>query len=305
MLPDIPVPAEVLSLYDELCELAHRKRERPRPFAAPHSVDVSVLAVVRSESDIPSISDLRTRLADQRSARGELVVVDASEDGLLADTIDGAISFPTWSHPDALLHALKHANGRYVALAVPGMLPLPSWLAHATTTLDQQPDANIFLPQWWISEPPERFVRRLEPREGHDPPAGWEGAAVWRKEALASLPRTAFHPVLLERYREYERSGKVARSPEPLAHLNHREHQALEKRLIRESAVLSTRVQPWSGAPAISVIICSFNRHSVLRDCLEAFCAQELPRAAFELVVVDDGSIDRTPGYLNDLQLVV
>ena len=44
------------------------------------------------------------------------------------------------------------------------------------------------------------------------------------------------------------------------------------------------------SAPAISVVIPSWNRHEQLLDCLRALDRQTLPGDAFEVIVVDDGS---------------
>jgi GT2 family glycosyltransferase len=44
----------------------------------------------------------------------------------------------------------------------------------------------------------------------------------------------------------------------------------------------------------ISVIVPAFNAAEVLGSCLEALARQTLPRTAYEIIVVDDGSTDRT-----------
>ncbi len=44
----------------------------------------------------------------------------------------------------------------------------------------------------------------------------------------------------------------------------------------------------------LSVVVPTYNRSHVLRVCLEALAAQTLPPAAFEVLVVDDGSTDDT-----------
>src|SRR5437870_3155560 len=48
-----------------------------------------------------------------------------------------------------------------------------------------------------------------------------------------------------------------------------------------------------------SVLICTYNRAELLRLTLESLCAQSLPRDRFEVVVVDDGSTDLTPGIVD------
>ena len=44
----------------------------------------------------------------------------------------------------------------------------------------------------------------------------------------------------------------------------------------------------------LSVIIPTYNRSDVLKKCLKALNAQTLPKTAFEVIVIDDGSTDTT-----------
>ena len=46
--------------------------------------------------------------------------------------------------------------------------------------------------------------------------------------------------------------------------------------------------------PRCSVVIPTYNRAELLRRTLDSLCAQDLPTAAFEVLVVDDGSSDAT-----------
>ncbi len=46
--------------------------------------------------------------------------------------------------------------------------------------------------------------------------------------------------------------------------------------------------------PLVSVIVPAYNAQSSLAACLAGLAAQEYPRAAYEVIVVDDGSSDRT-----------
>ena len=48
----------------------------------------------------------------------------------------------------------------------------------------------------------------------------------------------------------------------------------------------------------LSVVIATFNRANDLRRCLDAIAAQTASSERFEVVVVDDGSIDGTPQML-------
>ncbi len=52
--------------------------------------------------------------------------------------------------------------------------------------------------------------------------------------------------------------------------------------------------RPISTRPALSAIICAYDRADLLNLTLESLCRQTLPRDQFEVVVVDDGSKDGT-----------
>ena len=49
-----------------------------------------------------------------------------------------------------------------------------------------------------------------------------------------------------------------------------------------------------TSKPKVSVIIPTYNRAEVLRECLAALALQDFPFGSFEIVVVDDGSSDNT-----------
>jgi glycosyltransferase involved in cell wall biosynthesis len=48
------------------------------------------------------------------------------------------------------------------------------------------------------------------------------------------------------------------------------------------------------GAPRISLIVCTYNRADILPRCLQAAKAQTLPTAEYEIIVVDNASVDNT-----------
>lgn len=48
-------------------------------------------------------------------------------------------------------------------------------------------------------------------------------------------------------------------------------------------------------APKISVIVPVFNHEKYIGRCIRSLMAQEYPREDFEIIVIDDGSCDRTP----------
>jgi len=64
---------------------------------------------------------------------------------------------------------------------------------------------------------------------------------------------------------------------------------------------------PVASVPSCSVVIPTYNRAGLLRRTLDSLSAQDLPRTAFEVLVVDDGSSDGTAevveGYHDRLEL--
>ena len=46
--------------------------------------------------------------------------------------------------------------------------------------------------------------------------------------------------------------------------------------------------------PKISVVLCTWNRASLLEKVLESLRCQTLPNSEFEVIIIDDGSTDRT-----------
>jgi glycosyltransferase involved in cell wall biosynthesis len=57
-------------------------------------------------------------------------------------------------------------------------------------------------------------------------------------------------------------------------------------------------MQQWTAPPEISVVIPVYNRIDTLPQTLTALERQDLPKEFFEVLVIDDGSSDATPGYL-------
>jgi glycosyltransferase involved in cell wall biosynthesis len=57
-------------------------------------------------------------------------------------------------------------------------------------------------------------------------------------------------------------------------------------------------------APTISVIIPTYNRKGLLKECLESLFDQTYPRENYEIIVVDDGSSDGTEDLLKEMGAV-
>ncbi len=46
--------------------------------------------------------------------------------------------------------------------------------------------------------------------------------------------------------------------------------------------------------PKLSIIIPAFNAETVIERCLHSITSQNYPREKYEIIVIDDGSTDRT-----------
>ncbi len=53
--------------------------------------------------------------------------------------------------------------------------------------------------------------------------------------------------------------------------------------------------------PVVSVVICTYNRRELLRECLVSLFDQTYPKDDYEIVVVDDGSTDGTDALLQEM----
>ncbi len=334
--PDGALPAEAAALYAELCDLAgHRvggnlagarppARAHPIDLALPLSdedtvdladdlsgdrpVDVSVVALV-GPADAAAVARLAAAVADQRQAHVELVAVDTSEGGGLVLPGATVVHAPGWSRAAAWKRGLTHARGRYVAGWEPGALPLPAAYAHAARALDADLDADVILAPFWRSRPPEDFVARVDVSFGDDgagdPPPGWRAVAVWRRAAAEALRDDVFYPAELAHLRTLRETRRVRFCDEPLYAIDERALRALDAAERRDRHVLAAQALPWSGPPAVSVVLCTFDRVAVLRESLEALCRQAMPLGSYELVVVDDGSTDGTSDVLAALTFPV
>jgi len=57
-----------------------------------------------------------------------------------------------------------------------------------------------------------------------------------------------------------------------------------------------------ASTPAISAILCTYNRADLLREALQSLCTQTLPADEFELIVIDDGSSDDTAKTVDEFR---
>jgi GT2 family glycosyltransferase len=292
--PEGPVPEEAAELYAELCELAgHTDPARVTTRARITAPDLSVVALA-TPADRAALTRLQAAVADQRHAHVELVVVDTSEAGALSGTPGvTVVHAPGWSRAAAWKQGVAAARGRHIAGWEPGAVPLPAAYAHAVRALDADLDADVILAPFWRARPPEDFVARVDPGEG-DPPPGWRAATVWRRTVLDTLCEDVAFPAELAHLRMLRTAGRVRVATQPLFAIDERTCTALEPGERRDRHVLDAQALPWAGPPAVSVILCTYDRVTILRECLGALCHQAMPLGSYEIVIVDDGSTDGT-----------
>jgi glycosyltransferase involved in cell wall biosynthesis len=68
---------------------------------------------------------------------------------------------------------------------------------------------------------------------------------------------------------------------------------------------MTERLSATGQSPEISAIICTYNRADLLTKALGAFCGQTLPAEIFEVIVIDDGSVDDTRRIVEYFQRIL
>lgn len=63
---------------------------------------------------------------------------------------------------------------------------------------------------------------------------------------------------------------------------------------------MQSRERDEGGTPRVSVVVPTYRRPELLSKCLESLRTQDVPDDTYEVVVVDDGSADRTEGVLDE-----
>ncbi len=53
------------------------------------------------------------------------------------------------------------------------------------------------------------------------------------------------------------------------------------------------------SAPKLSIIVCTYNRSALLNKCLQSLVGQSCPPTDYEIIVVDNGSVDNTADLVN------
>ena len=55
-----------------------------------------------------------------------------------------------------------------------------------------------------------------------------------------------------------------------------------------------------SNMPYVSIIVCAYNEEKFIESCIDSLINQDYPKSKYELIVVDDGSTDKTPDICGD-----
>ena len=57
---------------------------------------------------------------------------------------------------------------------------------------------------------------------------------------------------------------------------------------------MAARLNKNKRIPLVSVIVCTFNREDFLPGCLDSLASQDIEEDRYEVIVIDNGSSDRT-----------
>ncbi|TDJ69631.1 MAG: glycosyltransferase, partial [Planctomycetota bacterium] len=271
---------------------------------------VTVLALI-GPGEEASAPELVADVRSQSGVRAELVLVDRTEHGGLV--VEGArvVRCDSPSRGRAWRCGLEESHAEYVAWLRPGCRLLPAWLAHAVATLQAQDRPDIVTCDYFLSDDDGRFVGRSHPGGmGAVPGPYWESGVVMRREVLATIGATAFHPIELELWQRLHAAGRAAHVTEPGFSVLRGSYDSAWERSRHDGALLALAERPFAGErPELTVSICTSARDGVLKDglmeCLAAFARQLLPRGTFEIVLVIDGPREGTSEQLAGLEFPV
>ncbi|MEM7309787.1 MAG: glycosyltransferase [Planctomycetota bacterium] len=301
-VPDVEVPAEAQELYEKLCRRAGYAAREARPHdSAPR---VAVLAYLAPGDEV-HVDHLRADVAAQRGVEAELVLVDATEGAALPAGAGRVVPAASVSRGAALRAALAEIDAPFVALAQPGCRSLPARLAHAIHELERGHD--LVTCDYVLTDGGGSFVDRSSPAAMGDAPGPFFAAGVVaRRAALEALSPLAFYPVELDLVRRLHDAGRAGHVLEPGFTVERARYLAAWEDARHDAALVTWQDRPFAGErPELTVSLCSFNRRTVLRECLESLCRQQLAPGTFEVVLVDDGSSDGTAEMLADLDYPV
>ena len=267
---------------------------------------VSVLAII-GENDQEHIDQLLESLQTQQGVSTEILLVDQTQDRNL--TVRGVriVQCSSVSRAVQWHAALAESTGSLIAWIQPGCRPLANHLENAVKALNADAPLDLVTCDYYLHNAQGQFVQRIHPDQmGEVPGPFWESGVVMRREVLASMAKTAFHPVELELWQKHRANRLIGHVQEPGFSVDQESYETARTAATQDAALLALGQQPFVGMqPELTVSICSFNRRDVLVECLEAFSRQLLPKGTFEIVLVNDGSSDGTLEMLEDLELPV
>ena len=85
--------------------------------------------------------------------------------------------------------------------------------------------------------------------------------------------------------------------------LTTRQREPMLSLMAAQEAFEQTPFGPFDAWPRVSVVVCAYNAEDTIRDCCEGLAALDYPD--FEVIVVDDGSVDRSGAIASEYDVEV
>ncbi len=304
----LEAPPALRELHGQLCDLAeHRPAPSARTGNSASSATPRVSVAARvGDADRTRVPELLEDVRGQRGIEAELILVDVTAAGDLECADARIVRVPPECRGRGWQAAAELAQGEFLALAVPGCRWLPAHLARALDALEAAPQAELSVTDLYLVDEHGQFVGRSSPAAmGAAPGPFFEAGLVLRRTAAAKFDRRAFVPAERALHARLLEEGRVVSVIEPGLTVERARHDGAFERSREDAALVALQRRPAPERPELSVSICTFRRHAVLVECIEAFARQLVVPGTFELVVVDDGSDDGTAAWLDGLELAV
>lgn len=291
----------VEALYKELCQLAGYQPLPRTQEQGSSTPDISAIAIIEDGQE-SGIGRIQASLDSQRGVSCELVVVDNTTDGGVVAPGATVIRCESMSRGTCYLQALAVAKGRHIAWADTRCWRMPNQLARLAEILDGAPAVAMIASDYHVSTNGDSFAGVVDLKGTVDtPPPGWRSGILLRRAALELISEKAFWPVELELLKLLRGVKRVIHIAEPLFSVEATALEAGFPDAARDAAAIGANVEPWDEATLLTVSLCTYNRKAVLRECLTALCRQNIPRGAFKITLVNDGSSDGTQALLDSV----
>ncbi|MEL6346980.1 MAG: hypothetical protein AAFV53_27955, partial [Myxococcota bacterium] len=258
--PEMALPAEVVEIYQALCELAGYEdapqtniEDQPR---------VSVIAIAGPQTTPDELSRIHANVSRQRGVQTELVVVDFTDDGdLRFDGADIVVRSPSISRGEALKAGADAATGDFWALSDGRCWRLPNQLARAVEAINAYPQAMMVVSDYNLSQNGDRFSHTVNFKGlGAHPPPGWMAGALMRPAAAEAISQKAFWPTELQLLQTFRSRQQVLHIAEPLFSIETAAFEAGSYDAGVDAAVIQASQEPWEDGALLTVSLCSYNR---------------------------------------------